>query len=132
MILITKDEMIAKYGEAWYEELKRKNRIRAKERYDANPEAERERRRKRYAKSPEYSKRYNQKNREIYRINCRDRNRFTVLMGLDLDGMVVHHFKYHANNNDASWIDDVMILSPQAHQAWHNEHPEFVAKENIV
>ena len=132
MIPITKAEMIAKYGEEWYEEFKRKSRIRAKAKYDANPEAERERRRKRYAKNPEYSKQYNKQNREIYRINTRDRNRFTLLMDINLDGKVLHHLKYHADNNDASWIDDVMILTPEEHRVWHNEHPDFIAKENIV
>lgn len=132
MIQITKDELINKYGAEWYEGFKRKNRIRAKEKYDANPEVERKRRRERYAKDPEYMKVYRKKNREIYRINTRDRNRLTLLMGWDLEGKVLHHVKYHADNNDPTWIDDVLILTPEEHRLWHNQNPDFVASENIV
>lgn len=129
---MTKVELIAKYGEEWYERLKERSRNRSKAIYDENPEAERERRRKRYANNPTADKEYKQKHREIYRINSRDRNRLAILMGVPLDGKVVHHMKYHADNRDASWIDDILILTPEEHQKWHNEHPDFVANDNIV
>ena len=129
---MTKVELIAKHGAEWYERLKESNRKRSKRVYDQNPEAERERRRQRYAKDPSVSKRYNYAHREIYRINSRDRNRLTVVMGLDLTGKDVHHLKYHSDNKDASWMDDILIMTPEEHQKWHNEHPDFVAKENIV
>jgi hypothetical protein len=129
---MTKNEMIEKYGVEWYERLKERNRLRAKAVYDANPEAERERRRQRYAKNPEQHKDYYHRHREVYRINMRDRNRLTLLMKIPLEGKEVHHLKYHADNNDKSWIDDIVILTPEEHEKWHREHPDFVAKENIV
>ena len=132
MIFITKDEMIERYGVEWYEDFKKKSRVRAKEKYDANPEAERVRRRERYAKNPDYMKEYREKHSEVYRINSRDRNRFTILMKLDLDGKELHHTKYHSDNNDPSWIDDVLILTPEEHLLWHNQNPDFVAIEHIV
>ena len=131
-IPITKNELIAKYGAKWYEDFKEKSRIRAKEKYDENPEKERERRRKRYAKDPECQKMYRERNREIYRINTRDRNRLTLLRGMNLEGLELHHLKYHSDNNDDSWIDDVMILTPEEHLSWHNQHPEFCARDNVV
>ena len=129
---MTKVELIAKYGEEWYERFKEKSRIRSKSIYDADPEAERERRRRRYADNPEYTKSYNKAHREIYRINCRDRNRLILLRNMPLGEKEIHHLKYHADNSDASWIDDILILSSEEHQKWHREHPEFVASENIV
>lgn len=129
---MTKDEIIGKYGEEWYERVKAKSRKYAKEKYDANPEAERQRRRQRYAKNPEYSKKYREGHAEIYRINMRDRNRLRLLMKIPLDGKVVHHMKYHADNKDAAWIDGIMIFTPEEHAKWHKEHPDFIALDNVV
>ena len=111
-----KAELIEKYGPEWYEEFKEK---------------ERKRRRKRYAADPTYTKNYNKANAEVYRINSRDRNRF-MLMGVELDGKVVHHFAYHKDKNDTDWINDIAIMTRDEHQAWHEAHPDFIAREHIV
>lgn len=129
---MTKDELIAKHGVEWYERHKERTRLYNKARYDADPEAERARRRRRYAENPGYTKAYNEAHKEIYRINSRGRNRLVVLMGGALVGKEVHHLKYHADNRDASWIDDILILTPEEHKKWHEEHPDFVVTDNIV
>lgn len=113
----TKAALIEKHGTEWYDAYLKKERIR---------------RRERYAKNPEYTRQYNREHRDIYRINIRDRNRLTLLRGMNLDGKELHHIAYHANNDDPAWEDDIMILTPEEHRAWHTEHPDFVAREHIV
>lgn len=127
-----KAELIEKYGEEWYEQFKERCRIRSKAAYDADPEKERARRRKRYARNPQYTKDYNKAHHEIYRINTRDRNRLRLLQGMNLDGLHVHHLKYHRDNKDEGWRDDIMIMTTAEHTAWHKAHPEFIAAENII
>lgn len=112
-----KEEAIQKYGAEWYESFKAKERIR---------------RRERYARNPEYTKQYNAAHHETYRINIRDRNRLVLLMDMDLTGKVVHHNKYHSDNKDVGWFDDIQIMTPEEHVQWHQEHPEFIASENII
>ena len=51
---------------------------------------------------------------------------------MNLSGKELHHIKYHTDNNDASWINDILILSPEEHEHWHREHPDFKAEENII
>ena len=127
---MTKEQIIDRYGSEYYERLKEKQRQRAKVLYDANPEAERKRRRDRF--DPVYQRAYYRRHREVYRINIRDRNRLTILKGMNLSGKELHHIKYHTDNNDASWINDILILSPEEHERWHREHPDFKAEENII
>ena len=126
-----KADLIERYGEAWYEEHKRKMRLRAKAIYDQDPKAACAKRNARRNANKEYVKQYNREHRDVYRINCRDRNRL-ILMGYDLTGKVLHHLKYHADNSDASWLDDVVLMTRAEHAKWHSEHPEFVTSENVV
>lgn len=125
---MTKAELIEKHGAEWYAAFLAKNREYMRRRYHANPEIERARRRARF--NPEVQRAYAQKHHEVYRINMRDRNRLVKVR--NLDGLEVHHLKYHADNKDASWIDDVLILTPEEHDRWHREHPDFRAEDNIV
>lgn len=128
---MNKDELIAKYGADWYERLKVKSRERYKKKYDADPESERRRRRERYAKDKTSTQVYRKEHAEIYRINSRDRNRL-VLMGVSLEGLVVHHLAYHADKTDGNWLNDIVLMTREEHQEWHNSHPDFVAAEHIV
>lgn len=127
----TKAELIAAYGEEWYANFVEKCKQANRKRYHENPEKERERRRQKYRNNAEYAKAYNKKHREVYRINMRDRQRL-LIMGLDLDGKEVHHFVYHSDNNDKTWLDDIAIMTRDEYRAWHFEHPEFTAMEHIV
>lgn len=127
---MTKAEMIEKHGVEYYERLKEKSRAYQKAKYDANPEAERERKRQSY--NADTHKRYNEQHKEIYRINMRDRNRLTLLRQMSLEGFEVHHLKYHSDNKDASWIDDIIIMTREEHRKWHSEHPDFKAEDNII
>jgi len=127
-----KAEIIERYGIEYYERLKERNRLNYKRMYDADPEKERARRRERYARNPQTDRAYNNAHRMIYRINSRDRNRLTILMHIDLTGKVLHHLRYHKDNTDHGWLADIMIMTPEEHNKWHREHPEFVAAEHIV
>ena len=129
-----KAEIIAKYGEEYYERLKQKSRERMYQKYHDDIEAARQRNRDKYAHTSRkaYCALYNKQHAEVYRINARDTNRLKILMHIDLGGKVVHHMKYHADNKDASWIDDIVIMTREEHVKWHRDHPEFVASENIV
>ena len=131
---MTKAEMIAKYGEEYYERLKKRSREYQRYRYHADPEKERQRSRDRYANTSRkaYCTKYNKEHADVYRINARDTNRLRFSMHVDLEGKEVHHMKYHSDSNDASWIDDIVIMTHEEHVRWHREHPEFVASENIV
>ena len=124
----TKAELIAAYGEEWYANFLKRNRERLRTYYHAHKEQEREKRRKRY--NPEVQMAYYRKHREVYRINIRDYNRLKKIR--DLSGLELHHLKYHADNKDASWIDDIVLLTPEEHDKWHSEHPDFRAEDNIV
>jgi hypothetical protein len=126
----TKAELIAAYGEEWYEDFKAKCRKYQKERYDADPEGVKAKNRARRAKNPVGDRRYSKAHNAVYRISSRDRGR--LLRRIDLTGLEIHHFKYHADNNDPAWIDDMVLLTPEEHRKWHAEHPEFVAMDNIV
>lgn len=128
---MTKAEILEHYGAEWYERHKANCRRIDKEFREKNPELLKERRHNRYIKNPEYSKEYNKKHSETYRISCRDRNRL-IRMGVSLERKQVHHFKYHKDIKDASWIDDIVLMTPSEHRIWHRDHPEFVASENIV
>ena len=127
----TKEALIARYGEAWYENHKANCRERLREKYHADPDAARARRREKYARNPETDNAYGKAHREIYRINTRDRNRL-MSKGVDLIGKEVHHIKYHKDKEDDSWCDDLIVMTRSEHRKWHKEHPEFKATENIV
>lgn len=105
---MTKQQLIERYGEEWYENYKMKNRIKLKAKYDEDPEAERRRRRERYRHNPGYTKEYNKRHADVYLINSRDRNRF-MLMGVDMTGKELHHIKYHLDKDDPTWINDVQL-----------------------
>lgn len=128
----TKAELIAAYGEEWYEDFKAKCRKYQKERYDADPDGVKAKNRARRANNPTGDRRYRKAHRDVYRISARDRNRLVQLQKRDLTGLEIHHLKYHADNNDPTWIDDIVFLTPEEHRKWHAEHPEFVAMDNIV
>jgi hypothetical protein len=53
-------------------------------------------------------------------------------MGMLKEGYEVHHFKYHSNPSDASWIDDIALMTREEHLKWHREHPDFCAVDNII
>ena len=127
-----KAEIIAKYGEEYYERFKESCRKASYKKYHKDIEAARAYKRSRYPARKQYCAEYNKQHAEVYRINARDTNRLKILMHVDIDGKVVHHMKYHADNKDASWIDDIVIMTREEHTKWHREHPEFVASENIV
>lgn len=135
-----KSEFIEKHGVEAYEEYKAKHRLLSKEYYHKHKDERRisevERIRKWRKANKDY--RVNRENsdpklKEVHRIEMRDCNRLAK-MGLKLrnDGKEVHHFKYHSDNSDASWIDDIAVMTLENHRAWHMEHPDFVAIENIV
>lgn len=128
----TKAELIAAHGIEWYEKFLERNRKNAKARYDANPEAERQRAREKRAKYPETGREYHRRHKEIYSINMRDRYRLMRIVGDELIGKEIHHLKYHRDGSDESWRDDILILTPQEHRKWHRGNPDFRAIENVV
>lgn len=128
---MTKKELIERHGVEWYEEHKRKCREQFKARYHADIEKARAKDRENHAKNHRARDIYLKKHNTIYKINSRDRIRL-VNMGAQLDGKEVHHFKYHTDNSDASWIDDIAIMTIDEHRKWHQEHPDFRAIENII
>jgi hypothetical protein len=128
---MTKAEMIEKYGIEYYEDFKAKSRARMKKLYHSDIELARKKVREEYRRNSETAKAYIKAHREIYRIGCRDRNRL-VNRGYSLDGMEIHHLKYHRNNDDEDWLDDIIVMPREEHRKWHFDHPEFRAKDNIV
>ena len=128
---MTKAYILEHYGEEWYERHKANCRRIDKEFREKNPKLAKERRHNKYVKNLEYAKETNRKHSETYRISTRDRLRLER-MDVPLDGKQVHHLKYHKDVKDASWIDDIVIMTPSEHRIWHRDHPEFVASENIV
>ena len=128
---MTKIELIEKYGVEWYEQFKATQRERYRERYHADAEKARKRRRDEYQRNKETNKRYAIEHRLIYRINSRDTNRLR-LMGMLKEGCEVHHFKYHSAPSDASWIDDIALMTREEHLKWHREHLDFCAIDNVI
>lgn len=126
-----KAELIERYGIEYYEQFKAKSRERMYRKYHENVELARKRKNDSQKWKNEARKRYVESHREIYRINCRDRNRLK-LKGAIPDDMVIHHLKYHADNKYPDWMDDILIMTREEHAEWHRLHPEFVATENIV
>ena len=131
MASTTKADLIAKYGEQWYEDFKARSRKQSYARYHADIEKARKRGRDEYQRNKPTKQKYAVDHRDIYRINSRDTNRLR-LMGLLKEGYEVHHFKYHSDKKDASWIDDIAIMTREEHSQWHREHPDFCASDNIV
>ena len=131
MASTTKADLIAKYGEQWYEDFKARSRKQTYERYHADIEKARKRGRDEYQRNKPTKQKYAVDHRDIYRINSRDTNRLRT-MGLLKEGYEVHHFKYHTDKKDASWIDDIAIMTREEHSQWHREHPDFCASDNVV
>lgn len=128
---MTKAEMIERHGIEWYEQFKERNRQRYKQYYAENREKELQRVMAFHREHPESKHRYMKKISAVGRICARDRQR-VERMGLLSEGQEVHHMKYHKDAKDASWIDDILILSHEDHVKWHTEHPEFFCMDNIV
>jgi hypothetical protein len=128
---MTKAEMIDKYGIEYYESFKAKCRKQQYERYHKDPIKARENARHRYVACAEAAKKYRKSMAQVYRINARDKNRLT-LMGINTDGLEVHHLKYHKDRKDPDWLRDIVLLSKAEHRQWHKDHPEFKAINNIV
>ena len=129
---MTKADLINLYGEQWYENFKARMRENSRRRYHENPEAERQRKVIQRQKFRATSRAYTDKHREVYRINSRDCLRMKKLRGDNQTDLVIHHMKYHRDNSDAAWIDDIVLITQEEHQRWHNEHPDFRAEDNIV
>lgn len=128
---MTKAEMIKKYGIKYYEEFKAKCRERGYENYHADIEKGRADGREKYARNSSRRLAYAKDRRMIYRINSRDSLRL-LKMGMLKDGLEAHHIKYHADKDDETWINDIVIMSRKEHRLWHREHPEFNALEHVV
>ena len=128
---MTKAEFIRKYGEERYEQHKANTKRNFAKYYYENLDKEKARNKKYRAEHRKEHREYCRTKSTTYRICCRDRQRLKK-MGMLKDGQVVHHLKYHADNNDKSWIDDILILSHEEHNLWHIQHPEFIALENVI
>ena len=128
---MTKAEMIEKYGEQYYEDFKARCRAYMFEKYHADPDKARTRMRASDAKHKSHKREYAQGRRVIYRINIRDNLRLSK-MGVIQDGYEAHHVKYHSDNRDKTWIDDIVIMPREEHRKWHREHPDFNALEHVV
>lgn len=126
-----KAEMIERFGEEYYERFKARCRENSRKYYSENREREQAKHRQQYYDNPERYKNYAKERNILYKINSRDTNRFYLMGGIP-EGMELHHFKYHANKNDETWIDDVALMTREEHRKWHVEHPNFNAMENIV
>lgn len=128
---MTKAEIIAKYGEEGYEAYKERCRRNYHAYYHKNMDKEKQRYAKYRADHAQEKRAYNRKCANVVRINCRDRNRL-MRMGKIGKGQVVHHMKYHSDNADKTWIDDIIIMTQEEHVLWHMAHPEFIANENVI
>ena len=128
---MTKAFILEHYGAEWYERHKANCRKRSHDFYVENREQELERTSRYHMEHPASRKRTAKKHAEIYRIQCRDRQRL-ITMGLVSEGQEVHHMKYHKDNKDASWIDDVIVMSREEHSKWHMENPDFDSLSNVV
>lgn len=128
---MTKAEIIQHYGIEHYEAFKAKQRKYAYDKYHADPEKARACRRENDAKHRKHKTEYARSRRAVYRINARDNQRLASL-GLLKDGYEIHHIKYHADNKDPTWIDDIVLMTREEHRRWHYENPDFNALEHIV